>query len=310
MLREEVPRALCLGVRAGDLRINAMRAALVPEDAFDRVSGREPRGREAGVKVGRLAQVEPREHEVLVDAGLLREVCGPVWLPGEGVSLEGAGALLGRQPETLRGWVRTGALLEERVRRTDRTGASKMRLLVRASGPLDPASSEGRPPGAWWGTMWQWLSGRVGDDFEQVVVRVPEYRPYKGVERFRGWSWLCPGCGRRARFLHIPTRGDVYRERWAGATRWARERGGVPGACEGVSDGRWGAAWSAAFETGEEAEPMQTLACYRCHGVDHGAGGEANRWNQVVTVLSGGLLFGREVKVGAVEGGIRGGVAA
>jgi DNA-binding CsgD family transcriptional regulator len=97
-----------------------------------------------------------------------------------------------------------------------------------------------------------------------------------GSVEFRGWRWLCPRCGRAVQVVFWPmTRANlavVYpadREE----LRRAGARAQVP--------------WPTA---------SMGLACARCHRVRYFSRASKDFWNELVALLSCGLLYGREVE--------------
>jgi DNA-binding CsgD family transcriptional regulator len=136
---------------------------------------------------------------------------------------------------------------------------------------LDPSSGRvGEVPDPVWGSLWQRLAEELPDDFEHTLTRLPRTRPWKGRSVTRGWNWICPRCRKRVNIVYCPMplislpeflslkddRGRVIRPR--------RER----------------------------AE----FACVRCHGVRHFSRVDKNSWNELIHHLTGGLLYGFEVK--------------
>jgi len=162
---------------------------------------------------------------------------------------------------------------------------------------LDPSADDGRPPWSLWGTSWQGLGERVPCGARWTLRRVPRMR--KGAQdggdaseawpgRFVGWDWACPGrpladgrfhkCGRVCKKLWLPlpvwTVGDY-----------------LSGRCDPAEESAW------------DGEPWWDVsgcypACARCWGLrfDNPRSVPGEAWNRFVTVISGGLLYGREVR--------------
>lgn len=145
-----------------------------------------------------------------------------------------------------------------------------------------------RPPDAVWGGWWQDLARDVPRGFAQTVRRVPEMhddrranlrstkgRPetapgFKPTPRFWGWRWLCPGCGVTCRHLYLP------------------QPFPLPPCFEAYLREHLG-------DEGMEAAPA-SFACERCHKVRARVSWVTpDGWNHVVSVVSGGLLYGNEV---------------
>jgi len=180
--------------------------------------------------------------------------------------------------------------------------------VVWCDGALDPGASRGRPPSAWWGRAWMTLAERIPQGFEQGVEREPRWIAYRDQgDRFRGWRWRCPGlyaghagdqpapspgpslgggeseafkgCGRRVQVLYAPL------PAWTIGRALGLEEGldveGLSGRwLPGVMD-RWAG--------------RRSLACERCWQLRRTTMTSHTGWNDLVTHLSGGLLFGREV---------------
>jgi DNA-binding CsgD family transcriptional regulator len=251
------PRACCLAVRANDTRITPATAVIAPEDA---------------AYPGHRADYA--EHEVVLDAPLLRTICRPVHiLPMERDSKEAA-ELLGTTRGSLAYGMRNGMYRIERV-----WGLDGRRVMVPIIWPKRIVSDPGggnafEPPDLAWGSVWPYLADRLADDFQQPVRRVPVYRPYRGQTRFRGWRWVCPGCGRAVRTVFYPLPSETITE-YLGDEAWLSPAGADP-----------------------LPEPAPTFACHACHRVRYwSAAGDVDKaWNQLVGYLSGGLLYGREVR--------------
>lgn len=309
-------RAWCVALRASDTRLM---------DAGYGVLGSEPATSAVRARAA---------HEVVLEGGMIRELGGPVWLRYPGVPLTEAAALLGRDYAGLRGWLPVGAGRSRVERaRLAATGDSvdgrlkgatfsspgyplKVRYeppacrgrrgretpVVWSDGPLDPGGHRGKPPARWWGTLWQSLAEGIPHEFEQVLERVPKYLPCLGEMRFRGWLWRCPGlepgrvgpadapadapadvpagCGRLVPKLYAPL------PVWTVGRHLGLEEGL---AVEGLA-GRWYPGvmdrWAG----------RRRLACRHCWRVRDSGAAERHGWNELVSHLSGGLLYGREVE--------------
>lgn len=190
--------------------------------------------------------------------------------------------------------------------------------VVWTDGSLDPGASKGRPPSRWWGSLWQSLADNISAEFEQVVKRVPRFVPYPDKDgqkrdRFRGWWWKCPGvlskneprvsasghelgntgsrsrlvepgvltgCGRLVRTLYAPL--PVWTiGKYLGMTEGLEVEGLSGQWLPGVMD-RWAG--------------RRSLACEHCWKLRRTSFAGYQGWNDLVTHLSGGLLFGKEVK--------------
>jgi DNA-binding CsgD family transcriptional regulator len=250
-------RAWCLAVRASDQRINPATACVVPEAAGYPRSHAHPHH-------------VPDEHEVTLDARLLREVCRPVRIEWPGEDWKYAAKQLGFSKSTLASAIRLGKFKVRRVKGLQGQ-IGKPIPIVYCEHLLDPSSGRvGEVPDPVWGSLWQRLAEELPDDFEQTLTRLPRTRPWMGRSVTRGWDWICPRCRKRVNIVYCPMppislpeflglkddRGRVIRPR--------RERG--------------------------------EFACVRCHGVRHFSRVDKNSWNELIHHLSGGLLYGYEVK--------------
>ncbi len=110
-----------------------------------------------------------------------------------------------------------------------------------------------------------------------------EYREYPDEMRFWGWSWVCPACRKTVKKIYYPVAPqglfdflgfDPARSTMARAQskKYLRhdveDVAGLPG----------------------------TFACGKCHGVMHFTGATVQGWNMVVSWLTRGMLYGREVQ--------------
>jgi DNA-binding CsgD family transcriptional regulator len=123
---------------------------------------------------------------------------------------------------------------------------------------------------------------RRARDREGHRRRGPRERLARGSLQFLGWSWVCPGCGRTARTLYYPVHAvsalDLLGET-DGSGRALAEMG-----IERIA------------EVDGYPKTVGTVACSRCHGVEFFSTVHNNGWNWLVMKVSGGLLYGREVK--------------
>lgn len=281
-------RAWCVALRASDSRIGAHEL---------RAEGDVERCRRGYT------------HHVELTGERLRELCRPVRIDWPGVAVAEAARALGRDVRTVQRWSDVGVLQKRHDAEPGRRGLPTR--WVWSDKAIDPQADDGRGPWAVWGSLWQGLSGRVPADFVQRVERTPRLRDsakdwrtagdaWPG--RYRGWDWLCPGrvvcdgtttgqhlrCGRVCKKLWLPlpawTIGDALGDRAGEAWRMMERVGGDPSASASPTPRAWG---------------MQArgLACSRCWGLrfDSYASVPAEAWNRFVSVVSGGLLYGREV---------------
>lgn len=264
-------RAWCVALRASDSRIGAheWRTELQEHLAY-----------------------KGKNHFLTLTGDRLRELCRPVRIDAPGVPVVEAAKLLGRDERTVWSWMQKGRLHVERKSMPSKT-TMKHRVW---SGPIDPQADDGRGPWEVWGTLWQSLWERIPADYTQRVQRTVRLRTkrndskeyednFRGQFRghYRGWDWKCPGrllatgqhlkCGRVCKKLWMPlpawTIGDYLGE-------------------------RSGEAWQQIpkFEMGRSR-----FACAKCWGMrfDPVKSSPDEAWNQFVSTVSGGLLYGREV---------------
>jgi len=195
--------------------------------------------------------------------------------------------------------------------------------VVWSDGPLDPSGPMGRPPVNWWGSSWQSLAEKVPAEFEQVLERVPRFLPCRGELRLWGWWWRCPGL-LEARGVRLEARGKA-----APSPDPSLQGGGFEDEAQDASPkprasacGRlvsmlyaplpvWTLGKHVDLQDGLAIEGLsgqwlpgvmdrwsgrRRLACRHCWRVRNGGAAERHGWNEFVTHLSGGLLYGREVK--------------
>jgi len=94
-----------------------------------------------------------------------------------------------------------------------------------------------------------------------------------GSLEFKGWRWLCPRCGRAVQVLHLPLPPINLIANNDGDARRALRAAGV------------------ALDP-----PPSSFACVACHRVTVLTRGNKNFWNELIAHLTGGLLYGAEVK--------------
>ncbi|MEM0915022.1 MAG: hypothetical protein AAGK09_10480 [Planctomycetota bacterium] len=136
MLSERVPRALCVGLRAGDTRLGDLAAVEdVPRGEGGLAAGLDRRlAASDGTqrRPGAAANAERdggrvlRAQRVWIDGPVLRRLTEPVRIPWPGVTVAEAAGLLGYHPEALRGWLR-GARNDEVESRNDPDAAAAWR---------------------------------------------------------------------------------------------------------------------------------------------------------------------------------------
>lgn len=214
------------------------------------------------------------------------------------------------------------------------TGVEVPVVWVRGGGALDPSAGKGERPQALWGDLWERGVERLEADWVQEVDRVARWRRYPAscwrsadpsARRFCGWEWVCPGrpvigawgerptghrgpegwedvawrpCGKRALSLYYPLRtvGSWLGEGEAGGGAAVAEGG----AAAAAGPERWvlrlghGLVWRPAVD-----DPLawrRVFACQRCWRVRWESTNPSVAWNDVVSWLSNGVLYGREVR--------------
>ncbi len=138
-----------------------------------------------------------------------------------------------------------------------------------------------------------------------VTLRVPV-----GSLEFRGHAWLCPRCARPARLLFLPVAGvwpDEPFERELARLKLPSMREMLASVGrESQVVGRQGREQAGLADSNHPQPPtpdplpttpdFPTFACAACLRLRRFSRCDRNAWNEVVTYLSGGLLFGREVR--------------
>jgi len=182
--------------------------------------------------------------------------------------------------------------------------------------------------------MWQRFWEGVPEDLVVEVKRQPKWRMFRGEQAFRGWSFICPGrvnaqgvhrpCGRRCMYLFWPRRvwtlpealggeegfevGDARRDARGGLAEGARGRARVDvqgdarratvRCGDGGGGGRRLALAGQWFPGG--ADPIAStgprmFACGPCWGLRSACMANDAGWNEFISQISGGLLYGRDV---------------
>lgn len=103
-----VHRAMCLAVRASDTRLVEFEGVVHPDVVVAKYRRGSARRRALGLELARDVvgvEVKREAHAVILDGGVIRDLCRPVWLRQPGVALTRAAALLGRHPEAMRKWL-------------------------------------------------------------------------------------------------------------------------------------------------------------------------------------------------------------
>ena len=265
-------RSWCVGLRASDSRIGAHEWRTELQEHF---------------------AYKGKNHFVTLSGDRLRELCRPVRIKSPGVLVGEAAKLLGRDERTVWSWMGKGRL---NVERSSVPGRTRMKHRVWC-GPMDPQADDGRGPWEVWGTLWQSLWERIPAEYTQRVQRTTRLRMKREAREesqghFCGWDWRCPGrLLATGQYLHC---GRVCKKLWMPLPAWT---------IGDYLEGRTGGVWEKMprFELGRSR-----FACSKCWGMrfDPVQSDPQEAWNRFVSVISGGLLYGREVDRGVIwQGG-------
>lgn len=264
-------REWCLAVRASDSRINRYNAVFDPSEAVPK----------------------RQHHMVTLDGMAIQELTKPIIIDWPGVGIREAAKILGRSRGVVQRWRRRGVLevRYERHFRTPKDGWPK----VWSPSPIDPKHDDGQPPHRIWGSMWMDLWKKLPMNFVMTVERVPAFRIFKGCVCFRGWRWRCPGrmnedgtfagCGRRCHYLFGP------QPVWTlGRAHGLQESFALP-----EDSGLAGEWFPGGVDPVMQTGPG-TFACKECWQLRSACLANHQGWNDFITHISGGLLYGREVE--------------
>lgn len=254
------PRAWCVAIRANDTRIHSGSAVIVPE--------------EAGHLSGHYRGVEyvPREHEVTLDAPLVRRLCAAVYTDKPYSPIPEMMRRLGCSLHNIRAAIRAGVFTVTKISGLGGKWGRPIPLIY-SPHPLDPGARLRQHADPVWGTMWRYVCERVPDDLKQTIRRVPERKGavLPGMKS-TGWKWICPGCGDRCRTIFHPLPPLV-----------------------------WVQLLNREFHDTDPSHPdalhkgNNTFACMKCHQVLYFSRLGYRQWNHLISHLSGGLLYGHEV---------------
>lgn len=285
-------RPWCLCIRASDTRINDYRCVIDPPHAIQQ----------------RL------EHGVVLTGSVIRDLCKPVLLPWPGIDWTRAAAMLGRHEESIRRWITKGILRARYDSAHSHGKRGKPVPIVYSPSPIDPNANQGQAPDRIWGTLWQTLWRRIPKNYELIVTRTPIWRKYRGQLRQRGWKFICPGrfnpdgthspCNRQVTRLFGPQ--SVWTlPQAAGIDQGfevAREAGPEPCEGPGISPTnnapklRLVGTWHPGLSDPIKATGPRSFACHHCWRVRYTTLTDRTGWNDFITHISGGLLYGCEVK--------------
>ena len=294
------PWSLCL--RASDTRLSHLntfveplpKTILSPDDSTDSL----------------IKNHQP--HQITITGETLRNLMQPVNLPWPGLDWTIAAEKLGRHSESLRAWIKSGAI--QLIRKDNAVSLGKRGKpvpIVWAPSPLDPNANEGQPPDTiLWGSLWQSMYQQIPENYSITIIRVPRYHNYNTKTnhpeiRFRGWDWLCPGCHASLDLKNINNRntptqhnripcGNRVHCLYLPLTVWS-----VPQALGDrlnlrfPDDSKLKGTWSPGFH-----DPLlgkRTFACRHCWNLRRISLTHTQGWNEFISHLSAGLLFGSEV---------------
>lgn len=278
-------RQWCVCIRASDTRIDCNNAIIHPLPGMDygpdlATEDLVPRG---------------AAHCVTLTGEILRLLTRPVFIPWPGVPLWNAEKLLGMTRDYVRHWMRLGSL-EVSWRDSSRMHGKRCKPIPRVFTPraLDPQFPGGREPDSVWGSLWRSKCEMLPRDYQQTFVRTPRLRSWKDRTVFRGWDWRCPGrraadgrwviCGRPCKYLFAPLPPFTLAQSLCEWTLEMPEGSGLRGA------------WQPGLHEPEVGKGRRSLACKHCWGVRNPSMLSHVGWNDFVSCISGGLLYGHEVE--------------
>lgn len=260
------PRAWCLCLRASDQRLDSLDIIIDPPEAF----------------------YARRPHILHIKGTAIRELCRPVMIPYPGIDHTIAARRLGRHPESLRPWITSGALQARYDAAWSIGKCGKPVPIVWSPRPLDPNANHGLPPDRVWGSLWETLYQRIPPNYELVIRREPRFRFDRGTYRFCGWTFICPGrvdeegnykgCGRRCQRIYGPQSVWTLAHQQPLPEAARRALGDVDLTDDPIRS------------TGP-----RSFACAKCWRVHYFTLTNSDGWNQFITHISGGLLYGYEV---------------
>jgi biotin operon repressor len=260
------PRAWCIAIRASDRRITPAHWVITPEHAMSLDHPAHP--------------YEPIEHEVTIQTHALRRCCRPVRIARPSEDFKDVAKRLGVSPRTLWDGRSRGMFDEHSYKGLGGKRGRPIPLIYRNE-LLDPGSASfHRPPHEIWGASWEFLAEMVPEEFEQTVLRRPyfarvtkrSWHPDDSAE-FWGYRWICPGCRKQVKTIYYPLPVRTMFDRWFTD----------PVVQLKLSDADL------------PQEPAPVFACHQCHEVQYFSSVQRAAWNQVITYVTGGLLYGQEV---------------
>jgi DNA-binding CsgD family transcriptional regulator len=263
------PRAWCIAIRASDRRITPAHWVIFPEHALDLDHPEHP--------------YQPIEHEVTIQKHAIRRYCNPVSFSAEDAA--DVAKILGVSPSALL-YSRSRGLFDERyIQGLGGKRGKPVPLLSPHGQLLDPGFARfyARPHPAW-GPDWEFFSRQFPADFEQTILRKPHFARVKPKSHhpddpaeFWGWRWICPACKKPVRTIYYPLPVRTMFDRWFIDPAQRLKLG----------------------ELNLPEPPLPTFACRKCHNVQYISTTDRHGWNQIITYLSAGLLYGQEVPIPA-----------
>src|SRR5438445_9341950 len=259
-------RPWCIAIRASDRRITPAHWVISPEHAMDLDHPEHP--------------YVPIEHEVSIRTHALRRYCRPVWIAAPAPDVHEVAEMLGVSYGSLR-LARQKGLFYERIYRGLAGKRGDIPVIFRRDA-LDPASCNNkRAPHPLWGPMWGHLPEMIADDFEQPVLRRPHFGRISRSSRHPddpaqhlGYRWVCPACKKLVRVIFYPLPVRTLFDSWFID----------PVIQKKLSDADL------------PHTPPPTFACRRCHDIEYASTLASNFWNLLISHLTGGMLFGSEVR--------------
>jgi hypothetical protein len=269
------PRAWCVAIRASDRRITPAHWVISPEHAMDLNHPEHA--------------YEPIEHEVTIQKHAIRRYCNPVSFSRE--DAEDVARMLGTSHAQLLHARKRGVFYENFIPHLGGKPGPAVPLLSPNGKLFDPGFGRNwARPHPVWGADWEFLSHLFPDDFEQTVLRRPYFARINkrawhpdDPPDFWGWRWICPGCKNPVKMVYYPV-----------PVRMIFDSGiGVPALNAFVDP----VIEKKLCDADLPPQPVAAFACHGCHGIQYfNTIRPAAAWNQYVSTISGGLLYGREVQ--------------
>src|SRR2546421_1107617 len=255
------PRAWCIAIRASDRRITPAHWVISPEHAMDLDHPHHP--------------YEPIEHEVTIQTHAIRRYCHPIRIAAPAEQVTVVAKSLGGHRSTLHRARKQGRYYEHYYKGLGGKHGPPIPVIYTRE-LLDPGSSNFfAAPHPLWQSFWEFLSRFIPDDFEQTVIRKPVFGRLnpQNDRQLRGFVWLCPGCKKEVRTIYFPAAVPTLFDTWFTD----------PVIQLKLSDADL------------PDSPPPTFACANCHGVIHLSTIADGCWNNFISRLTRGLLYGHEV---------------